>query len=269
MPISIDDLLADLASETAVLRARLDDLDQDGWNTITPADGWTIKDQIGHLAFFDDAVSVAILDPDRFRSDREDAMRGVGGFIEALTEANHVRSGGETYAWFRSARDAMAEAFVRGDPAGRVPWYGPDMSLGSALTARIMETWAHGQDVYDALGVDHAVTPALRQVAHIGVRALPNSYRSNGRPVPAEQVRVELVVAGGEQWIWGPDDALDRVGGSAVDFCLVVTQRRHVADTRLSIEGPVATEWMSIAQAFAGPVGAGRRPGQFPLPGNS
>ncbi len=266
MPISIDDLLSDLAAETAVLHACLEDLGEDGWETSTPADRWTVKDQIGHLAFFDQSVTVAVLDPDRFRADREDAMRGVGSFVDALTEANRGRTGGETDAWFRSAREAMVDAFGRGDPAARVPWYGPDMSLGSALTARIMETWAHGQDVYDGLGLSHPITPALRQVAHIGVRALPNSYRANGRAIPDESVRVELIVAGDEPWAWGPVDAVDRVSGPAVDFCLVVTQRRHVADTRLSIVGAVATEWMSIAQAFAGPVGAGRSPGQFPMP---
>jgi len=139
-----------------------------------------------------------------------------------------------------------------------VPWYGPDMTLASTLTARIMETWAHGQDVADALGIDRDPSPRLRHVAFLGWRAVANSFRVQGRPEPTAPVRVEL----GEV-AFGPDDAVDVVRGSLLHFCLVVTQRRHPADTDLVAEGPVATEWLTIAQAFAGPSGAGREPGQF------
>jgi uncharacterized protein (TIGR03084 family) len=139
------------------------------------------------------------------------------------------------------------------------------MSLASAVTARIMETWAHGQDVFDAQGRRHPVTSALRQVAHLGVRTLPNSFVTRGRAVPTDPVRVELTAPDGEVWMWGPDDAVNRVTGRAEDFCLVVTQRRHVDDTRLVADGAVAREWLEIAQAFAGPPGPGRQPGQFPM----
>jgi uncharacterized protein (TIGR03084 family) len=157
----------------------------------------------------------------------------------------------------------MVDAFLRSDPSGRVPWYGPEMSVASALTARIMETWAHGQDVFDAFDRSHRQTSALRQVAHIGVRALPNSYITNGLHVPSDSVRVELGAPDGEQWTWGPPDAGQRVTGPAIDFCLVATQRRNIADTSLVTEGDVATEWMHIAQAFAGAAGSGRAAGQF------
>jgi uncharacterized protein (TIGR03084 family) len=133
----------------------------------------------------------------------------------------------------------------------------------SLLTARIMETWAHGQDVADAGGVEHVVTPALRHVAHIGVQTRANSFRARGRAVPDGDVRVELGAPDGDEWTWGPPDAANVVRGSAVGFCLVVTQRRHRADTDVETTGPVAAEWMAIAQAFAGPPGAGREAGQF------
>ena len=67
----------------------------------------------------------------------------------------------------------------------------------------------------------------------------------------------------GEDWTWGDEGVVDQVRGPALDFCLVVTQRRHLDDTALEVEGPVAAEWMSIAQAFAGPPGPGRKAGQF------
>ena len=137
------------------------------------------------------------------------------------------------------------------------------MSVASFITARLMETWAHAQDVFDAFGVARVPSTRLRHVAHIGVLALPNSYRARGLDVPDAAVRVELEAPDGTTWEWGDPDAADSVRGPALDFCLVATQRRHVADTALVVVGPVATEWIAIAQTFAGPPGAGRTPGQF------
>jgi uncharacterized protein (TIGR03084 family) len=156
----------------------------------------------------------------------------------------------------------MLAAFSTLEPKQRVPWFGPAMSAASFVTARLMETWAHGQDVVDALAVERRPTERLRHVAHIAVRARRNSYAARGLEEPPEQVRVELTSPSGERWTWN-EGARERVAGPALDFCLVVTQRRHVADTDLLLDGPRAEEWMSIAQAFAGPPGAGRKPGQF------
>jgi uncharacterized protein (TIGR03084 family) len=132
------------------------------------------------------------------------------------------------------------------------------MSLSSMVTSRIMETWAHGQDVRDALGAPTPSTPRLRHVAFLGWRAFGNSFMARGLPVPDVEVRVEL-----DQCTFGPEDAANVVRGPALDFCLVVTQRRHVDDTSLVAEGDVAKQWLSIAQAYAGPPGQGREPGQF------
>jgi uncharacterized protein (TIGR03084 family) len=137
------------------------------------------------------------------------------------------------------------------------------MSAVSSITARIMETWAHGQDVADALDVERVPTDRLRHVAFIGARALPNSYQARGLSVPTTPVVVELQAPSGETWTFGPEDATDRVRGPALDFCLAVTQRRHLHDLDLDLDGAVAREWLSIAQAFAGPPGPGRKPGQF------
>jgi len=159
--------------------------------------------------------------------------------------------------WFDEARRRLLTTFAALDPGLRVPWYGPPMSAASSVTARLMETWAHGQDVADALGVTREPTDRLRHVAHIGVRAMPFSYALHGRPAPTAPVRVELTAPGGESWTWGPQGVPDLVRGPALDFCLLVTQRRHRADLALRTTGPVATEWLSIAQAFAGEPGKG------------
>jgi uncharacterized protein (TIGR03084 family) len=137
------------------------------------------------------------------------------------------------------------------------------MSALTFTTARLEETWGHGQDVADALGVRRVDTDRLRHIAHLGVLTRGYSFTNQGRPAPTEDVRVELVSPSGERWVWGAETARHRVTGSARGFCLVVTRRRHLADTDVVAEGAIAVAWMTIAQAFAGPPGSGRRPGQF------
>jgi uncharacterized protein (TIGR03084 family) len=137
------------------------------------------------------------------------------------------------------------------------------MSLASFVSARLMEAWAHGQDVVDGVGISRPPTDRLRHVAHIGVRSRPFSYTVRGREPPTGPVSVELVAPSGETWAWEAEGSPDVVRGSALGFCLVVTQRRHIDDTDVVAEGPRAREWMEIAQAFAGPPGPGRTPGQF------
>jgi len=171
--------------------------------------------------------------------------------------------GTELLSWFDRARGGLTETFAAVDPALRVPWFGLPMSAASSLTARIMETWAHGQDVADGLSVVSTPSARLRHVAHIGVGARAFSYLANGREVPKESLRVEFTAPGGGLWSWGPEDAANRVTGSVLEFCLLVTQRRHRDDTALAAAGPLADEWLSIVQAFAGPPGGGRKPGQF------
>jgi uncharacterized protein (TIGR03084 family) len=126
-----------------------------------------------------------------------------------------------------------------------------------------METWAHGQDVADALGIERVPTDRLRHIAHMGVATFGWSYTNRQMKVPDTPVRVEITSPSGELWTWGPEDAQDMVRGPAEDFCLVVVQRRNVADTRLDIQGATARQWMSISQTYAGQPGAGRKPGMF------
>jgi uncharacterized protein (TIGR03084 family) len=261
--VNVGSLCDDLLAERADLLAVLTPLSEADWLTSTPAPGWSVLDQVIHLAWFDDAARQSLLEPDLFRPTRADALADVDGYVDRVTKANRHLAGGQVLAWLQRAGEQLVESARPVDGKVRVPWYGPDMSLASMITSRIMETWAHGQDVVDALGVTRQPTARLRHVAFLGARALPNSYVAQGRPVPEQPVRVELVGPAGDTWAFGPEDAVDVVRGPALDFCLVTTQRRHVADTALVAEGPVAAEWLGIAQVFAGPPGAGRTPGQF------
>ena len=133
------------------------------------------------------------------------------------------------------------------------------MSPASMATARFMETWAHSLDVAEALGVTPEPTDRIRHVAHLGVRTRNFAYGVHGLQPPAEEFRVELTAPSGEVWVWGPEDATQSVRGSAYDFCLRVTQRRHRDDLDLVATGPDADGWLDIAQAFAGPAGEGRK----------
>jgi uncharacterized protein (TIGR03084 family) len=243
-----------------VLVARLD---PGSWDVVTPAEPWTVRDQVSHLAFFDEQATAAVRSPGEFLAELSAAAADVDAFMTAPLEKGRAMDVGEVLAWWRGARAAMLGAFESLAPGMRVPWFGPPMSPASFMSARLMEAWAHGQDVGDALGIDREPTARLRHVAHIGVRARTFSYSTRGLDVPAETVGVRLSAPkNGEEWTWDEDSA-QSVSGSALDFCLVVTQRRHVDDTDLVRVGPLAEEWMSIAQAFAGPPGAGRVPGQF------
>ena len=260
MSVDLTMLVKDLEAETAELRRVLSPLDASGWETPTPAPGWRVQEQIAHLAYFDEATATAATDADRFQRELLEALEDPDGLTERISRRSRSMAPTEVVAWFDSARCAMIETFLTLDPSTRVPWYGPSMSVGSSLTARIMETWAHGQDVFDALGTAHPPTSALRHVAHIGVQTFANSFVTRGLDVPDVRVFVDLTGPDGSVWTWGDTTADERIWGTAVDFALVVTQRRHADDTNLQIHGPVAAEWMTIAQAFAGPPGEGRTP---------
>jgi len=257
-------LCDDLAAEHAALDAIVAGLDEARWDLPTPAAGWSVRDQIGHLAYSDVAATLAASDADGFAKD--DAAVPRAERQQRQLAIGRAMSSRQLLHWWRLSRTAMLEVFRRLDPKARLPWFGPPMSARSFATARLEETWGHGQDVVDALGASRPATERLRHIAHLGVLTRAFSFTNQGRPAPAVDVRVELASPAGARWHWGDPGADNRVAGPALDFCLVVTRRRHVADTRLEVRGPVAEEWMLRAQAFAGPPGPGRAPGQFPRP---
>jgi uncharacterized protein (TIGR03084 family) len=257
----IASLVDDLAAESGELRGVLGPLPADCWARPTPAAGWTITDQVTHLAYFDDVTRLSVTDPGRFQAEADQLTAGGLDFPDRVAAQFRGTPPGEALAWFDRSRDQLTRAFREADPAIRLPWFGPAMSTASSVTARLMETWAHGQDILDTLGIARVPTARLRHVADLGIRALRYSYAVNGLAVPADPVRVELAAPDGQNWSWGPAGTRDLVTGDALDFCLVVTQRRHRADTRLDVRGPVAAQWIGIAQAFAGAAGPGRPPG--------
>ncbi|GLY53348.1 TIGR03084 family metal-binding protein [Lentzea sp. NBRC 102530] len=242
----ITELLADLDAESRSLDEIVQGAD---FSVPTPAEGWTVGHQIGHLMWTDKAAILAITDPEAFKAqpltaDIVDRTAAEAAVLPDLVEL------------WRDSRAALREHLAKAE--GKILWFGPPMSPASMATARIMETWAHGQDVADALGVVREPTARIKHVCHIGVRTMGFAFLLNGLAVPEVPVRVELTGPSGELWTWGPQDAENRVSGPALDFAWLVTQRRNREELAIEAVGPVAQEWVPIAQAFAGPPGGGR-----------
>lgn len=250
-------LTTDLAAE---VEATLEILQPDCWDVPTPADPWTIGHQIAHLAGFDEVATTALTQPRVFEWLRRGIV-DVQGLVDIV--GMDQRSNADLASWWRSANAQFCQAAATGDPRRRVPWFGPDMSLPSMVTARLMETWAHGQDIRDALGVASSVSPRLRHVARLGALTVDFSFRNAGLEPPGEPIDIALIGPDGDTWTFGDSTGSGTIRGTALDFCLVATRRRHVADTDLEVTGS-AVEWAEVAQSFAGPPGAGRSPGQFP-----
>jgi uncharacterized protein (TIGR03084 family) len=244
-------MLADLRAESDDLDAVIAGAGADELARPTPAEGWSVADTLGHIWFFDregrkaledpeafaTGLDALFADPERYMRDHVETIRGLG---DALVPS-----------WQDERRQIIA-ALQSVDPAARVPWYGPSMSPMSFGTARLMETWAHGQDIADALGVRRTPTDRLRHIAHLGVSTRGFSYAVRGREMPEVPVFIALTAPSGAEWTWGDPSVADSVRGPALDFCQLVTQRRLLDDLELVVTGDAAAEWLSIAQAFAG-----------------
>lgn len=248
----VDDLRADLSAEQSALDRAIAATPADRWDAPSPADGWLMRDCLAHLAEFDDFAATVI-------RDRAVPQREAGdGVVTRVQLRARDLTIAELLAWWREARQRLAAALAPLDPRERLPWVGPPMSARSFATARLMEAWSHGLDILESAGVAAVDTDRLRHVAHLGYVTRDFAYRNRGLPPPETPLRLDLIAPSGAAWTWGPTDAPDRITGAAGEFCRVVTQRIHPADTALVTHGPRAAEYLALAQAFAGPPGPGR-----------
>jgi uncharacterized protein (TIGR03084 family) len=253
-----ESIVAELRAESDQLDALVAALPEEGWQTATPAPGWTIAHQIAHLFWTDRVAVVAVTDEAGFAELLTAAAENPTGFVDAGAEELAVMPPADLLAAWRQKRSQLHDELLRVEDGRKLPWFGPPMSAASMATARLMETWAHGLDVADALGMKRSASAGLKSIAHIGVRTRDFAFSVNGLPAPAEPFLVELRAPDGAAWSWGPADAAQRVTGSAEDFCMLVTQRRPRAELDVTAVGPDAERWLTIAQAFAGPPGTGR-----------
>lgn len=252
MPEEFAVLVEDLAEELVVLDAIVG---ESNLELMTVAEGWSIRDTVAHLMSSDEAVVLTLRDPDEFvrrRSERASVRaHGLGGSSNVAAPFSELDASELLGAW-RARRLEVIEAFRAIDPASRIEWTGPSMSSRSFATSRIMEYWSHGEDIAHALGVPSRPTNRLRHVAHLGAITRNFSFVVHGYPEPSVPVFVDLKLPDDSRWTFGEERSEEFVRGDARDFCLVVTQRRHLEDTSLSVEGGTANTWMRIAQAFAG-----------------
>jgi uncharacterized protein (TIGR03084 family) len=249
----LDVLREDLAKEQQSLDDALATIADEQWLLPTPSPGWSVADQIGHLCFFDGSAATAILHPEDFALHVQGLYEGVAsqGFDEYTLKSFRDLAPVEQLNLWRREREALDSAATSLREGDRVAWYGPSMGAVSFLTARLMETWAHGTDVVDALGVPRPPTDRLRHIAQLGFMTRKWSYTVRGEELPAGLVRLDLTSPSNEHWLWGVADADDSVVGTAEEFCLVVTQRRHLDDTALKTS-ELGRHWLLRAQAFAG-----------------
>jgi uncharacterized protein (TIGR03084 family) len=251
-------IVADLRAESDELDAIVSGLAAQRWAETTPAPGWTIAHQIAHLLWTDRVALTSVTDEAAFAEVLAEAAKDPTGFVDAGAEELAALPPDALLADWRQTRTRLHDELLTVADGRKLPWFGPPMSAASMATARLMETWAHGLDVADTLGVKRAATARLRSIAHIGVRTRDFAFSINGLTPPADPFRVELRAPDGSVWDWGPADAPQRVTGSAEDFCMLVTQRRPRAELDVEAVGADAEEWLTIAQAFAGPPGPGR-----------
>ena len=241
---------ADFLAETNALAGLLAPLRDAAFDEATQFKGWTLNDVVRHLHFWNRAAGLQLTDEAELVR-LLGAIAGKGGM--RAVEREVVPQSGQALraAWLATAGE-IADLYATADPKARLKWAGPDMSARSSITARLMETWAHGQEVYDHLGQERVDGDRIRNIAHLGVSTFGWTYQVRRMELPPVVPHVRLTAPSGAIWTWGEEGAVNSVSGSATEFCQVVTQVRSVVDTKLFVRGPVATEWMGMAQCFAG-----------------
>ncbi|MBI4294769.1 MAG: TIGR03084 family protein [Chloroflexi bacterium] len=251
------EIVTDLKAEHEVLDQLLVMLKEEDWGLLTPAEGWTIRDSVSHVAYFDE-VSTSLIRGDT--SIEEEKARLGSGADRMDTQRGENMKPPEVLLWWRKVRAIMLEELIQCDPKQRIPWFAMPMGARSFATARLMETWAHGLDCFAAVGAEPVDTDRLQHVALLAYLARPWAYQVNGLAMPQTHLRLELQLPSGTLCSHGPENARDVIRGHASDFCRVAVRRRHWRDTDLVIEGDEAKRFVQIAQAYAGSPGSGRKP---------
>jgi uncharacterized protein (TIGR03084 family) len=260
------DVIADLVAEGDQVERLISGLSPSQWRLPTPAPGWTIAHQVAHLASIFSLAGMAASRPAAFRSLIEQLSDDFDANVAAAL-AGYLADPPEILLdrW-RAERAAVEQALAACPPGELLPWLVRPLPPAVLAAAGMMELFGHGQDIADALGVRPERTDRVRRLAEFAVRTWDFGYQARGLTPPDVQFRYELTAPSGTVWEFGPQDAEQVISGPAVDFCLLVTRRRHRDDLRLTATGPDAGHWLDIAQAYRGSPGAGRAPGQFGEP---
>ncbi|OLF12972.1 TIGR03084 family protein [Actinophytocola xinjiangensis] len=257
------DVFSDLTAEAGVVDQLVSELDEAGWALPTPAPGWTVAHQIAHLAFIFRLAGTAASDAELFTAMTASAADDFEGAVNAALNLYLPDQPEVLLTRWRDERDTAIKALaaVPGDQV--VPWLVRPLPPYVLACAGLMEVFGHGQDIADTLGVTREPTDRLWHLVLFATLVWDFGYQSRGLTPPDTQFRFEITAPSGELWAFGPEDADQRISGPALDFCLLVTRRRHRDDLALVATGEHADHWLDIAQAYRGPAGPGRTPGQF------
>jgi len=258
------DQALDFRDECDALHAALENAPAEAWAEPTQFKGWTFDDVLGHLYFFDHASEIAARSRDDVQALFRDIFQASATGVSLIDYSRRWLQGCAGSALlerWRTQYQRLAEIYAAFEPGHRLAWAGPDMSARSFMSARQMETWAHGQAIFDALGIDRVEHDRLRNIAVMGVNTFDWTFKVNRRDVPAAKPYLRLTSPSGALWEWNEPSTAERVEGSAVEFCRVVTQTRNVLDTSLAVTGEIARQWMASAQCFAGPPESPPAPG--------
>lgn len=261
----LNNVIAALTADAAEIDWMVADIPREGWNTPTPAEGWTVAHQIGHLAFVFSIAGMAAGRPEAFTEIAKSAS-AFGAFDAAVNAAlaDYVHlAPADLLARWRAERDTGIAALAAAPEDELVPWLVNPLPPVVLASAGMMELFAHGQDIADALGVTRNRSDRIAYLVHFAVRTRDFGYQSHGLTPPAEDFRFEIILPSGPELTFGPADAEQRIIGTAVDLCLLVSRRRHPEDLGVKAVGELAEQWLDIAQAYRGPAGQGRAAGQF------
>lgn len=236
--------------EQLILSIAVDEFDQS-----TGFKNWSINQILRHLHVWNRAAFFSLTDEAAFNDYIAQAMGAVrtGGLTNFEEDYLHGLSGAELFDVWREFYPEMADAFAKADPKARLPWAGPSMSARSSVTARLMESWAHAQAIYDVQGLDRSSTDGIENVVVLGLNTYGWTFKNRKLDVPETRPSLRLTAPSGVVWEFGDLAEGELIEGHAEEFCQVVTQTRNIEDTDLSVTGPNAQNWMRIAQCFAGP----------------
>ena len=245
----------DFLEECKTLYRFLETLGDEDFQKVTQFKDWTVSDVVGHLHMWNWAADLSLNEPPAFQA-------LLSGVTEKIIAGNTFRE--IEVDWLKDLKNrellqewqqfyiAMHGRFNKADPEKKVKWAGPDFSVRTSITGRLMETWAHGQAIYDILGVKREVSDRISHIARLGVITFGWTFSNRGLDVPQNKPYVKLTAPSGKIWEWNAPSDDNFVDGSAEEFCQVVTQTRHFSDTSLKVVGKTAASWLSLAQCFAG-----------------
>ena len=245
----VREILSDLVAEQQQLDQFLQKVKVRNWNALTPDEEWDIRDTISHLAHFEEYAYNA-LDEDGTMLDDLDDHETFDDFTEVGVERGREMRPQDVIEWWRLGRAKVVDALSRAEARDRVPWFFGDMSARSFATLRLAETWAHGLDIYDAVGEEPEDTERLRHIIIITQKILPWAFEQSGYEYPVE-VRIEGIGPMYAKYASGPDDSGQLIRGPAGEICRVALQRLHPDDAEnLIVKGEIAEVALQVMRTY-------------------